>query len=87
MKAAFYFSAQQYQQSKKSNIDSTLCQIDGREYSELNTFEDHEEIVPWGRWDDYQLITVVENVNVSKHNSLQYDGPLSGRIKINGKPI
>lgn len=85
MKAAFYFSAKQFQQSKISEYGRTLCQIDGKIYSELSTFEDHEEVTPWGRWDDYQIIAVVENAEVCKRGSLTYGGPLSGRISFDGR--
>jgi len=56
MKAAFFLSAKQNQLSKRSEFRSAICQIDGKVYSELVTFEDHEEISPWGGWDDYQII-------------------------------
>ncbi len=86
MKVAFYFSEKaKRSESRRNAITRT---IDGNQFTEINSFEDDEEIKPYNSWDDNVLVAVVENVDTSDFNgrkSVVYDtGTLGGRVSING---
>lgn len=81
MKVAFYYSA-------TANAHQNETTIDGIPYTEIVSFEDHEEVKPWSNHDDNELIMVVENVNTTTYlGDLKtadiFTGQLAGRIKLN----
>jgi hypothetical protein len=83
---AFYFSEKaKHTERHRTNITRT---IDGIEFTEMNSFEDGEEIKPYNSWDDNVLVAVVENVDTNVFagsKSVVYDtGTLGGRVSING---
>lgn len=79
MKIAFYYSKQQAAIHRRNNMNPSTCEVNGKKFTERVDLEDDEEVKPFGKWDDYVLVEVLENVPLTKYGTVDEEA-LKGQI-------